>query len=171
MSSLSCIVFTGGCSCICNTSFIILTIIWNCRNQIHNIISQNCSLQFVRGYIKEQRWFRKWKASAVYQSQVIFCIQNEQMKTTSSGKYLGDIINNTGKLNKNIQARVNKATGTVNTKNSLSVRSSLTRYLAIRVTQLGHLACCCYYDEVSFEMRFSPLFKLPFCIKNDDPLL
>ena len=45
--------------------------------------------------------------------------QNEQMKTTSSEKYLGDIINNTGKLNENIQARINKATGTVNTIISL----------------------------------------------------
>ena len=46
-------------------------------------------------------------------------IQNEQMKTTSSEKYLGDIINNTGKLNENIKARVNKAAGTVNTIISL----------------------------------------------------
>ena len=46
-------------------------------------------------------------------------VQNNQMKTTSSEKYLGDIINNSGKLNENIQARVNKANGTINTIISL----------------------------------------------------
>ena len=42
-------------------------------------------------------------------------VQNNQTKTTSSEKYLGDIINNSGKLTENIQARVNKANGTINT--------------------------------------------------------
>ena len=41
------------------------------------------------------------------------------MKTTSSEKYLGEIISNTGNIDENIQARINKGNGTVNTIISL----------------------------------------------------
>ena len=41
------------------------------------------------------------------------------MKTTSSDKYLGDIITNSGKIDENIQNRVNKGNGSVNSIISL----------------------------------------------------
>ena len=46
-------------------------------------------------------------------------VHQDIMKTTSSEKYLGDIITNTGKIDQNIQSRVDKANGTINSIISL----------------------------------------------------
>ena len=46
-------------------------------------------------------------------------VHQDVMKTASSEKYLGDIIMNSGKIDQNIQARVNKGVGSVNTIMSL----------------------------------------------------
>ena len=46
-------------------------------------------------------------------------VHQDVMKTASSEKYLGDIITNSGQIDQNIQARVNKGVGSVNTIMSL----------------------------------------------------
>ena len=46
-------------------------------------------------------------------------VHQDTMKTTSSEKYLGDIITNSGKIDENIQNRVNKGNGSVNSIISL----------------------------------------------------
>ena len=46
-------------------------------------------------------------------------VHEEIMKTTSSEKYLGDIISNSGKIDENIENRVNKGMGSVNSIISL----------------------------------------------------
>ena len=46
-------------------------------------------------------------------------VHGKRMKTTSSEKYLGDIISNSGKIDKNIQARINKGEGSINSIISL----------------------------------------------------
>ena len=46
-------------------------------------------------------------------------VHQDVIKTASSEKYLGDIITNSGKIDQNIQARVNKGVGSVNSIMSL----------------------------------------------------
>ena len=41
-------------------------------------------------------------------------VHKDIMKTTSSEKYLGDILTSNGKIDQNIEARVNKANGSIN---------------------------------------------------------
>ena len=96
-------------------------------------------------------------------------IQKEQMKTTSSEKYLGDIINNTGRLNENIQARVSKATGTVNTIMSLIDEISFGHYtiqtaLLFRNSMLVNSILSS--SEVLYGLKNDHIKKLEGCDKT-----
>ena len=70
-------------------------------------------------------------------------VHQDKMIKTSSEKYLGDVITNTGKLDENIQFRVAKGNGTTNTIISL-----------LEVVSFGE-----YYFEMAILFRNSMLIS------------
>jgi hypothetical protein len=83
-------------------------------------------------------------------------VNNEEMKTTSSEKYLGDVISSTGKIDENIQMRHEKGMGIINSIMSILKEISFGQF----------------YFEIAMMLRTSMLVNgMLFSIKAINSLL
>ena len=96
-------------------------------------------------------------------------VHEEIMKTTSSEKYLGDIITNSGKLDQNIQSRVNKGNGRSNTIMSLLTEISFGQHyfeMAILFRNSMLINSILTSSEVLYNVEMNHIKMLERCDKN-----
>ena len=74
-------------------------------------------------------------------------VSEEKMKTTSSEKYLGDLLTNDNKIDKNIEARYKKGVGVVN-----------SIFAILQEVTFGH-----YFFEIALLFRSSMLINSILC--------
>ena len=96
-------------------------------------------------------------------------VHQDIMKTTSSEKYLGDIITNNGKIDLNIEARVNKANGSINSILSLLEEISFGKFyfqmaILFRNSMLINSVLCS--SETLFNVELKHVAKLEACDKK-----
>ena len=96
-------------------------------------------------------------------------VHEEIMKTASSEKYLGDIITNSGKIDENIEARVNKGNGSVNTIVSLLGEISFGEHyfdMAILFRNSMLINSLLSSSEILYGVKNTHIESLEWCDRN-----